>query len=69
MMREQLCDRERRVVEQAHAADISCLQFSYELSIIATAAVDATVRLWDYQVWFHCPFTALLHSCITAFSL
>jgi WD40 repeat protein len=42
--------RELRAIENAHNADIKCMDFSYELSIIVTGCASGSVRVWDFQV-------------------
>jgi WD40 repeat protein len=42
--------RELRTIENAHSADITCLDFSYELSVVVTGCADGCVRVWDFQV-------------------
>lgn len=37
----------------AHEADITALDFSYGLSLIASGAADGKVKLWDYQSLIH----------------
>ena len=39
-----------RVIRFAHDRDITCVAFSYQLSVIATGAADGSLRLWDFQV-------------------
>jgi len=38
-----------RTVTNAHDADINCLAYSRELSLLGTGAADGTLRVWDYQ--------------------
>ena len=38
-----------RTVVNAHDADINCLDFSRELSLLGTGAADGTLRMWDFQ--------------------
>ena len=40
---------ELRVVENAHNADIACLAYSFEASLIATACSNLLIRVWDFQ--------------------
>lgn len=37
-----------RIVENAHAADITCLDVNRNLGLVATGAADGTLRIWDY---------------------
>jgi len=36
-----------RIVENAHAADITCMDVSRALGLVVTGATDGTVRVWD----------------------
>jgi WD40 repeat protein len=47
-----------RFVERSHAEELTCSAMSYSASMIATAAADFSVRVWDYQSF------KMEHECI-----
>ena len=36
-------------VTNAHHGDIACVAFSHDLSLVATAGSDTTIKVWDFQ--------------------
>jgi WD40 repeat protein/Ca2+-binding EF-hand superfamily protein len=38
-----------RSVSDVHSRDVVCMALSYSLSLVATAATDFNIRLWDFQ--------------------
>ena len=41
--------KDLRVVENAHNADVGCLAYSFEASLVATACSNLVIRVWDFQ--------------------
>ena len=38
-----------RTVTGAHSSDISCIRYSFHLSLVATGSSNGTIAVWDYE--------------------